>query len=235
MIKWHLLDTGLATPERNMQMDQDLLDHLSPDANPILHIYDWIGDSATYGYFIDPYSHLNFDAVKKQGLHLAKRPTGGGIIFHSCDFAFSVLMPSNHPKFSLNTLENYVFVNAYVLETVRRFLGNIPTLLTEESHPLDQHCKHFCMAKPTKYDVIIDGCKVGGGAQRRTKRGFLHQGSIALTMPSYLPEILKPQTSVFEAMQSKSFLLLGTQATPSELKDARKAIRSLLISTFIES
>lgn len=231
-MKWHVLDTGPATPERNMQIDQDLLDNLSPADKPILHIYDWIGDSATYGYFTDPYSHLNIDAVKKNGLQLAKRPTGGGIIFHSCDFAFSVLMPSNHANFSLNTLDNYAFVNAYVIETVRRFLGKIPTLLAEESSPLDQHCKHFCMAKPTKYDVIINGRKVGGGAQRRTKRGFLHQGSIALTMPHYLPEILHAQDSVFQAMQSQSFLLLGTQPTPSQFQEARHEIRSLLISSF---
>jgi lipoate-protein ligase A len=39
------------------------------------------------------------------------------------------------------------------------------------------------MAKPTKYDVMWEGKKVGGGAQRRTKYGFLHQGTISLGRP----------------------------------------------------
>lgn len=229
----HILDTGLASPEKNMQIDSDLLEKLTPDGQPILHLYDWADKSATYGYFTNPFQHLTEEGVKMHGIKLAKRPTGGGIIFHTTDYAFSILIPSRHKHFSLNTLENYAFVNSLVIKAISHFLGTIPELLPNEPNPLDNHCKHFCMAKPTKYDVILQGKKVGGGAQRRTKNGFLHQGSIALTSPDFLSDILQPGTAVKEAMESNSFFLLGPNASQFEIEKARLNLKKLLSELLI--
>lgn len=45
--------------------------------------------------------------------------------------------------------------------------------------PLDCQDGTVCFASPALFDVIGPGrCKLCGGAQRRTRRGFLHQGSI---------------------------------------------------------
>jgi len=35
-----------------------------------------------------------------------------------------------------------------------------------------------CFANPVRADVLIDGRKIAGAAQRRTRQGLLHQGSI---------------------------------------------------------
>jgi lipoate-protein ligase A len=37
---------------------------------------------------------------------------------------------------------------------------------------------HCCFANPVRADVLIDGHKVAGAAQRRTRHGLLQQGSI---------------------------------------------------------
>src|SRR5262249_34411803 len=142
-------------------------------------------------------------------LNLARRPTGGGIIFHHCDLSFSVLIPASHPGFSLNTLDNYAFVNAAVIEAVKKFLGSNsdPKLLKDESTPLDEYTRHFCMANPTKYDVMINGCKVGGGAQRRTKKCLLHQGTIALSIPTdeFLKAVLIESKTTSIAMRQNGY------------------------------
>jgi lipoate-protein ligase A len=39
---------------------------------------------------------------------------------------------------------------------------------------------HLCFANPVSADVIMNGRKVAGAAQRRTRAGLLHQGSIQL-------------------------------------------------------
>jgi lipoate-protein ligase A len=83
-----------------MELDRALLLDLEGERDPVLHLYDWETDAATYGHFIDPGNFLNIEGVKKNRLDLAKRPTGGGIVFHNCDLAFSVLMPASHPCFS---------------------------------------------------------------------------------------------------------------------------------------
>jgi lipoate-protein ligase A len=39
---------------------------------------------------------------------------------------------------------------------------------------------YFCFQKPTIYDVMLNGIKIGGGAQRRARGTLLHQGSLRI-------------------------------------------------------
>lgn len=229
---WKVLDTGISSAEKNMQLDADLLHNLNRDDRPTLHFYEWDTDSASYGYFIDPSTYLDLEGVKRRSLSLARRPTGGGIVFHVWDFAFSVLIPANHPRFSMNTLENYAFINDAVLASVKEFLGkeNALVLTKSDATSFDPSCARFCMARPTKYDVMLYGRKIAGAAQRRTKEGFLHQGTISLIMPdlSYLKEVLLPGTQVLDAMQNFTLPLLGDEADQSDLERARSSLKELL-------
>jgi lipoate-protein ligase A len=228
-MQWEILDTGCSSAEKNMQLDQNLLEELDPQGIPILHLYDWEGDCATFGHFLDPYQFLCREKTRQNSLNLAKRPTGGGIIFHICDLAFSALIPSGHPDFSTNTLDNYAFINNGVIRALGAYLPRLD-LLAEEPIPLDLSCKQFCMAKPTKYDVMMHGKKIGGAAQRRTKRGLLHQGtiSIALMPEAYLKEVLLPDTRVIEAMKMNSLSILGSHWTKKELQGMRQELKEAL-------
>jgi lipoate-protein ligase A len=151
--------------------------------------------------------------------------TFGGIVFHQADFAFSVLLPSTHSDFSLNPLENYHYIHRKVGALLKKFKGVESHLLAEEKGR-----ESFCMAAPTKYDLMVDGKKVGGAAQRKTKRGYLHQGSLLLGhLPtSYLEEILQ-DTSIIEKMQKNSSPLLGTSWTRKELVEARDQLKNLFV------
>jgi len=42
------------------------------------------------------------------------------------------------------------------------------------------YSRHLCFANPVQADVMIDSRKIAGAAQRRTRAGLLHQGSIQL-------------------------------------------------------
>ena len=121
-MQWQLVESGRMKPHEVMQKDAALLQNLSSSVQqPILHFYEWESRCLTYGYFMDPDDHLDVQALRDHRLLLARRPTGGGIIFHVSDFAFSLLMPASAPGFSLNTLENYQFVNQRVAQPSMRF------------------------------------------------------------------------------------------------------------------
>lgn len=231
--KWVILDTGISSAEKNMAIDAELLEQAAFQTGPILHLYDWDTPSATYGHFIDPFRFILQDAASTCGLRLARRPTGGGMIFHLSDLAFSIIVPASHPGYSVNVLDNYAFVNHLVIEAVKRFTNHqtLPHLLPNEPEARDSICKNFCMAKPTKYDVMWEGRKVGGGAQRRTKHGFLHQGSISLALPplEFLNKVLLPHEGLIEAMQTITYALIPAQATPVQLAETRSYMKNLLI------
>lgn len=232
MPAWKIIDTGPASAAENMALDVRFLAELAYEKQPILHLYSWSRPSATFGHFIDPYTLVRKEAVDAIDLELARRPTGGGMIFHLADFAFSVLVPASHPSCSINTLDNYACVNQVVIDVVRAFIGRssaAPTLLQSSPQPVDSSSGFFCMAKPTQYDVMLEGKKVGGAAQRRTKNGFLHQGSISLALPNFsvLESLLQPRTLVLESMRTHSCVLLSEG---EDIEAARRYIKNLFIN-----
>jgi lipoate---protein ligase len=230
---FEVLITPAASPSENMQMDIKLLKDLAYNERVILHFYRWEGCCATYGHFIDPYQFLNKEKVDLHHLRLARRPTGGGIIFHHCDLAFSVLIPAKHPGYSLNTLKNYALINALVIQAIKSFTRDKiePSLLQEESISLGESSDNFCMAKSTIYDVMLDGRKVGGAAQRRTKFGLLHQGTIALSLPYDLisKNIIIGGERIISAMCRNGYALIKGQASFNEFEESRRFLQFLLI------
>lgn len=225
-----VLQTPPSKAVNNMQLDEKLLQELDQSKEPILHLYGWKSPSITYGYFIRPEKMFHLDKVQKYSFDLARRSTGGGVVFHCWDFAFSFLLPSTDQRFSMNTLENYRFVNRVVLQAVQSCIQEKDLTLTPEDFPLTHlPMKHFCMARPTKYDVLLHGRKVAGAAQRKTKKGYLHQGTISLTMPDekIVKEILLDR-QIYEAMVQHSFYL----CSQDELEKQRNQIKQALIKSF---
>lgn len=228
---WKILDTGRSAAAENMRIDGELLENMKPDDDPILHFYEWEGKAATYGYFLETQKYLDLKKVEAHGLSLARRPTGGGIIFHVTDFAFSVLVPAEFPHYSINTLDNYDFINSAVKRGVKNFLETAEdlTLLPNEPVPKEESCRHFCMAKPTIYDVMLGGKKIAGAAQRRRKQGYLHQGSISIALPD--PDLLNEvllEKEVKRAMESNTLSLLQGKWTPNDLEEVRENLKQQL-------
>lgn len=199
-MNWKIEDTGASTAALNMRYDSLLLQN---GQMPTLHFYDWTMPSATYGYFINPN-----DFFVSSTIDVAKRPTGGGILFHICDFTFSLFIPSSHPAYSTNTLQNYATINQAVAKAIQYFDPSLKTTLLASE--VSSTYGSFCMTNPTIYDILISGKKVGGAAQRRTKEGILHQGTIALTHPPYewISSLLKNGKALISQMESHTFPLL---------------------------
>lgn len=206
-MKFRAIHSERSSPECHMQTDLQMLSSLAPTSDPILHLYEWQKPAFTFGHFINPSDYLYLDACQQYNFEWAKRPTGGGIIFHLGDAAFSFLMPSSHPLFSTNTLENYQLVNRWVEKALKSLLTKSKefTLLAKSPLSPSKAQERFCMAHPTEFDILCNGVKVGGAAQRRTKSGLLHQGSVSLFQPDFsLLEKVIIDSSIIKGMHQQS-------------------------------
>lgn len=214
------IDSGIRPAQHIMDTDALLLNTLGEE--PILHFYAMEGKAATYGIFTKPEELLHLEACRQHQITLAKRPTGGGIIFHFLDLAFSYLIPKSHPRFSENTLQNYHTVNQLVVQGLKElFPHNDFSFL-----PKEQKClSTFCMAHPTPYDVLCKGKKLAGASQRKTRAGLLHQGSISILAPplALLTQLTDPETA--QKMIKTSFYLT---TEPSALQPLREQIKGAL-------
>jgi len=173
---WYLWEDVDRSPDENMRIDAALLaDSEKLGGAPVLRLYGWDRPSVTIGYT------QKEDAVPDRGSReVVKRPTGGGVVFHDNDLTYTVVVPAGHWIEGLDRVESYRAIHKALVRALGSF--GIECLLTGESSGKVDRATMRCFATPTKYDVLAadSGLKVAGAAQRRTKNGVLHQGSVAL-------------------------------------------------------
>ncbi|MCH9622078.1 MAG: Octanoyltransferase LipM [Chlamydiia bacterium] len=235
---WKVIDSGKKSASELMKIDEQLLLKMKQDDQPILHFYDFVKPSFTFGVFIKPENIMN-QKVYIKDFDFSKRPTGGGVLFHVWDFAFSCLIPKNHAGYKDDVMESYKYINDRIAKGLSPFIKDSKgdfSLLPIEPEPMDDLCKNFCFAKPTKYDIMYGGKKLCGAAQRRKNQGYLHQGSISLAPPDFsmLKPLFKTESKVLSAMNLHTFPLLGSKATLQDIEKTRNEIKQSLISALSE-
>lgn len=227
-----VVDSGVSNAIDSMNIDAEWIKELSTFEKPRIRFYDWQKKSVTYGHFIDPNRWLSAGAIERSGFDIARRPTGGGLIFHYNDFSYTVAIPSHHPKFSQNVLSNYHLVNSALLEAVSCLQGSF--CLQEQTNNTGNFT-HFCMATATQYDLIYGGRKLGGSAQRKTADGFVHQGTLFLTPPNWqeMQEVLQSGHEAIEAMKACSVALLPATASLQEVSKMRTSLQEAFVSSLL--
>jgi lipoate-protein ligase A len=172
-----------------MACDEVLLGHAG---EPVLRVFRWAGPWISIGYFV-PWREA---ATVAPGWPVCRRWTGGGVVVHDGDFTFTLTAPRAEAWSRLRPEESYRVLHVAVA-TALRGMGCAATLFDGAVRG-----EAACFAGPVRYDVVDGARKVAGGAQRRTKRGLLHQGSIRQDglgpeFGSVLADVLSSSTTVW--------------------------------------
>ncbi len=179
---WWLWQDREHPPALNMAIDQTLLQMTPHQGLPLLRFYGWDRPAVSIGYT------QKHQLTARPGFTLVRRPTGGGLVYHDHDFTYSVIIPASHPISKLDRNESYRVINQAVREGLRQ--AKIGSTLADQQIPgSTDRAAMVCFDNPTRYDLLANGRKIAGSAQRRTANGILHQGSIHFDAP--LPETRK--------------------------------------------
>lgn len=179
LARW--LDTAPRPAAANMAADEIAADEAIRIGAPILRCYRWADPSLSFGYFE---RLADIEALPlAAGRTLVRRPTGGGAVPHSAsgdDFTYALAIPRRDPAAALRPSALYARVHRAVAQALR-LSGGAPdaAVLGDDPHlPAGP-----CFAKPVLGDVIsAAGTKLAGAAQRRTRAGVLHQGSVQVRL-----------------------------------------------------
>lgn len=173
---YHDLDSRSAA--LNMAIDEALLG--SADV-PTIRFYQWDHPALSFGYF------GRFQDVADENREIVRRWTGGGIVSHGEDLTYSIVIPATDPAFGESSISVYEKVHAAVRDALMAN-GEQAELAPgaevcdrrneTESALIERRYRNRCFANPVRADVLINGRKIAGAAQRRTRRGLLQQGSI---------------------------------------------------------
>ena len=112
---------------------------------------------------------------------MVRRWTGGGIVFHGDDLTYSIVIPASDPVFNESSIAIYEKIHRALCHALAGHNQgaelNVATLNNRRTG--DRHSLHNdCFGNPVRADVMMNGRKIAGAAQRRTHRGLLQQGSI---------------------------------------------------------
>lgn len=167
---WDIWRDVAHSPAFNMAADEVLLETTGERMRPLLRFYSWDCKAVSIGYI------QNASAVP-EGYAFVRRPTGGGVVYHDYDFTYSIAFPPEHWLNSLDRNLSYDWINRSVQSALHALQCDAKLSDDVISHEVDR-ASMVCFTNPTKYDVLFDGRKIAGSAQRRTANGILHQGSL---------------------------------------------------------
>jgi lipoate-protein ligase A len=100
-----------------------------------------------------------------------RRWTGGGVVLHGEDLTYSLLIPKGIEAGAPG--ESYRLIHG----SLCRALADLG-FAAEPAGSSAGKSSRACFENPVPHDVLVNGRKVAGAAQRRTRLGLLHQGSI---------------------------------------------------------
>ena len=164
---------GSHGPYLNMAIDECLLERIGSLGRVVLRFYEWNIPSASFGYSQKP------RAVTRTGLTLVRRPTGGGVVYHDVDLTYTMVIPAGHPICELNRMDSYKAIHEPIMKAILD-LGQGAHLAPDLGIKHDRATLQ-CFVSPSPNDVLAaDDTKLAGAAQRRTRKGILHQGSVSL-------------------------------------------------------
>ncbi|TLD70147.1 lipoate--protein ligase family protein [Phragmitibacter flavus] len=194
----------------NMAIDEAML--LSA-TGPWMRVYRWEKPSLSIGFS----QNLSLVPAGQKHWPLVRRWTGGGVVVHDGDWTYTLGSPPGTPLFDERATETYRWIHQAMINAMDH--AGLPGGQLQPENTSDG--MGVCFVEPAKFDVVWQNQKIAGAAQRRTRQGFLHQGSVQQApLPSNFG-------TLFASQLAKKVVQLDDLATITDLLPAAQ----LLIDT----
>jgi len=224
MKRWRVIDTGYLDCYSNMAIDEALLEGYDPAKGlSVLRIYGWQPQAFSIGYSQNPQAELDLDRCRTERIDFVRRITGGGVIFHKNELTYSIVCSKEDLGLSAFSKEAYRVLCSFIVRAYQSLGLQAEYSLQEAPR---QSKNWFCFTERERYDIIINGKKIGGNAQKRKKGIIFQHGSIPLRsdLEQALP-LLRGCLKIDKAKITSLSEALGRDISYSRLK-------SLLIESF---
>ncbi|MCX7706040.1 MAG: lipoate--protein ligase family protein [bacterium] len=213
------------SPEMNMAIDSVVWNKTKENAElGILRFYTWKPSGVSLGANQKPEDLVDIEFCKKNKIPVVARVTGGSAIFHDREITYS-FCSTNDEKFFTGPLTSYEKICGALklgleklgikVEWRGQSIGKEPSLTNRD-----------CFSLSTRHDLVFEGKKIIGSAQRKDRTSFLQHGSLLLEVRKGLWESIFLQKPDFTKIISLSDIL-------SEIPDFEKIV-SALVSGFEE-
>lgn len=207
---WRFFNSHTETAQHNMAVDEALLLCFKEGDMPILRLYGW-ENALSVGRYSNLWRSLNRETIEEQNIACVRRISGGGILVHGGDLSYSLIMPRDWLR-EKGVKESYRYLCSFLIRLYEK-LGYKADFAGENSVDVQQ-CD-VCLASNEVYDILIEGKKIGGNAQRHTRHALFQHGSIPMRIDeSFFRPFFSKETGFENAATLEN---LGTQMSYEEL------------------
>lgn len=183
-----VLPYTIADGPANMAIDEAMMESSAREDRCYLRFYEWSEPTLSLGYF-QRMAEVESDP-RWRGRAIVRRPTGGGAIWHHHELTYAIAAPSGLPHVRPNT-SMYRAVHAAIASVLavrgadarRRGEPGEPKAPAGAARPL------LCFRGSDPEDLVWQGHKIVGSAQRRREGVLLQHGSILLGRSPDVPEL----------------------------------------------
>lgn len=139
--------------------------------------YEWRGPAFTFGYS----QRVEFvrAQIPADVLDVCRRPTGGGVVDHSEDWTYALVIPRAHALWDARASESYRAVHECLAAALSE--QSVRAVVKKSAEPAaGGGPAGVCFQQAELFDVVdgATGAKIAGAAQKRTGQGMLLQGSV---------------------------------------------------------
>ncbi|WP_272479982.1 lipoate--protein ligase family protein [Aquibacillus koreensis] len=176
---WYFLDSGHCTPAYNMAMDEALLQwHSEGRIPPVIRFYGWEPAGLSVGYFQKVNGKIDLEGLRKYGIDLVRRQTGGRAVLHDQELTYSVIVSEQHERMPQSVKDAYQVISRGLLEGFKELRVDAAFAIPEGK--LQTTDSAVCFEEPSWYELVVEGKKAAGSAQTRQKGVILQHGSIPI-------------------------------------------------------
>lgn len=140
-----------------------------------LRFYSWSALAISFGQR-QSLSLIDQEQAKALGISLVRRITGGGMVFHQPN-ELTYCLVSENTLFPESIILSCSLISQQLIAGLK--LLGVEAVLAGRTG-VDRCNDALCFTRPTKYEVLVNGKKLIGSAQKRGRRAFMQHGSLAL-------------------------------------------------------
>jgi lipoate-protein ligase A len=176
MTSWRFIDSGPCDAAYNMALDESIsIAVRNGDSLPTLRFYGWLQPSVSIGAF-QKITDVDTGYCADHDVRVVRRPTGGRGILHGEELTYS-FSAKNEGLFSQGLLDSYRKISgAFSLGLERQGLSVRMEAQRERGRSLAR--SPLCFQSASYGELVSNGKKLIGSAQKRWGDGFLQQGSV---------------------------------------------------------
>jgi lipoate-protein ligase A len=177
--EWRLIPEEARDGPMQMALEEVAAETAANGGPRTVRAYQWSPSTLSMGYRQDADS-VDWDFAEREGISVTRRQTGGGGIYHDdfADISYSIVAPADELPGDL--MDCYEVLCEPILSAFHAM--GVDADFVPEKHPAIHEPACYLRALHPAHDIAVDGRKISGNAQYRTRDAVIQHGSLSYAL-----------------------------------------------------